>query len=91
MEKDGLRYVYKGKDHVTAEKKIKQFYRDTIIFLVASAVVLFFITNCSGGNEIAKSSDTSSNARAVDAIDSPSADTTPLRPVFGTGANSKQE
>jgi len=45
VEKGGPRYHYKGGDQVTAEKKIKQFYRDTIAFLFIAAAALFFITN----------------------------------------------
>lgn len=39
------RYAYTGHLHVTAEDKIKEFYKNTIRFLLGAALVLFIVTN----------------------------------------------
>lgn len=41
-------YHYTGGNRVTAEMKIRQFYKHTIIILLASSLALFLITNFSG-------------------------------------------
>lgn len=38
-------YKYTGNSNITAEDKIKTFYRNTNYFLVLSALLLFFVTN----------------------------------------------
>jgi hypothetical protein len=39
------RYTYTGQIQITAEDKIKDFYKNTIRFLLAGALVLFIVTN----------------------------------------------
>lgn len=45
VDKSAARYIYIGSDKITAEQKIRQFYRDTMLFLIGSALALFLITN----------------------------------------------
>lgn len=45
IERSENGYKYKGDCKITAEQKIKEFYRDTLIFLLASSLALFLITN----------------------------------------------
>ncbi len=45
VDKSGPAYVYSGNKKITAEKKIREFYRDTILFLLLSAVLLSVVTN----------------------------------------------
>ena len=42
---DGNRYVYAGETRVTAEEKIRLFYKVTIISLLMSSILLFVVTN----------------------------------------------
>jgi hypothetical protein len=42
---DTGRYAYTGRLQITAEDKIKDFYKNTIRFLLAAALVLFIVTN----------------------------------------------
>jgi hypothetical protein len=39
------RYVYTGQSQITAEDKIKEFYKNTIRFILGAALVLFIVTN----------------------------------------------
>jgi hypothetical protein len=41
------RYVYTGEERVTAEDKIRAFYRNTIAFLCVAALALLIVTNAS--------------------------------------------
>lgn len=45
VDKLGAHYIYKGGNRVTAEQKIRQFYRDTMFFLSIAALALLLITN----------------------------------------------
>lgn len=42
---DNGKYEYTGSKFVTAEQKIRNFYRNTIIFLIIASIALFFVTN----------------------------------------------
>jgi len=46
------KYIYTGESSVTAEDKIRAFYRNTIVFLWVAAVALLIITNASAINKV---------------------------------------
>lgn len=98
VEKGGPRYHYKGGDEVTAEKKIKQFYRDTIVFLFIAAIALFFITNFA--NTTSKTTSLRPSATLpIPEPTPPSNAVTPAQPILAPpaptapdgGAKTKQE